>query len=126
MKSLRDKAERLLEKMDENKGLDFLKNVEDANLIHEILVYHKELEIQKEELERSYEQLEDMKNRYLELYNNAPSGYVTLNQNGVIMECNKTFLDLVGKDTIRDGYTSFAQFIHKDDLERFLSIYRRY
>lgn len=126
MKNLRERAEKLLEKINDKEKQVPLKNIEDLDLIHEILVYQKELELQNEELQSSYIELENTRNRYFELYNNAPFGYVTLTRNGIITEYNRTFLNIIDNQTIKSGYSAFSQFIHKDDLERYLSIYRRY
>lgn len=126
MKNLRERAEELLGKINDKEKSGSLKNIEDCDLICEILVYQKELELQNEELQSSYLELENIRNRYFELYDNAPSGYITLTNNGIITEYNRTFLNIIDNQTIKTGYNAFAQFIHKDDLERFLSIYRRY
>lgn len=126
MKNLRERAEELLGKINDKEKSGALKNIEDFDLIHEIFVYQKELELQNEELQSSYLEIENTRNRYFELYDNAPSGYITLTDNGIIKEYNRTFLNVVDNRTIKTGYSTFAQFIHKDDLERFLSIYRRY
>lgn len=123
MKNLREKAERLLEKISSGEKSA---HKEDLDIVHEILVYQKELELQNEELRETQRKLEDTKTKYFELYNNAPTGYVSLNNNGLILECNETFLKIIESPAIKKSFTSFSSFIHKDDLERFMSIYRRY
>jgi PAS domain S-box-containing protein len=57
-------------------------------LAHELSVHEIELELQNEELRTTALELEQSRNRALELYDVAPVGYVTLDENGLITEAN--------------------------------------
>lgn len=59
-------------------------------LLHELQVHKIELEMQNEELRLGRDQLETALERYTELYDFAPVGYMTLNQSGRILEINLT------------------------------------
>jgi PAS domain S-box-containing protein len=50
----------------------------------------EELEIRNEQMEDIQHQLEESREKYVELYDNAPVGYLTLNDKGVIEDINKT------------------------------------
>jgi PAS domain S-box-containing protein len=65
-------------------------------VLHELEVYQIELEMQVRELRESREALEESHNRYANLYDFAPVGYVTLSDHGMIQEINLTAASLLG------------------------------
>jgi PAS domain S-box-containing protein len=77
-------------------GLKALSLEEMQHLLHELRVHQIELEIQNEELCRSREELETSKARYVDLYDFAPVGYLTVSEKGLILEANLTAATLLG------------------------------
>lgn len=70
----------------------------DANfldLIHEVQVSQKELEMQNEELKRAQEELAALHQEYENLYEFAPCGYLTIHPNGIITRANLTAVSLL-------------------------------
>ena len=67
-------------------------------MLHELLVHKVELEMQNEELRRAYNALEEARDRYIDLYEFAPVGYITINREGLISEINLTGSALLGVD----------------------------
>ncbi len=65
-------------------------------MLHELRVHQVELELQSEELRRTQEELEAAKTRYFDLYEMAPTGYCTLNADGLIVEANLAVSTLLG------------------------------
>ncbi|MFO7715796.1 LuxR C-terminal-related transcriptional regulator [Desulfosarcina sp.] len=65
-------------------------------LVHQLQVHQIELEMQNEELRESRAQLEELLERYGELYDFAPVGYLTLGRNGTIQQVNLAGAHILG------------------------------
>jgi PAS domain S-box-containing protein len=85
--------------------------------IHELLVHRLELEMQNEELRRTQSELLTSQERYFDLYELAPVGYLTISENGIIQKANLTAAILL--DMTRETLISqpLSQFIFKDDQD---------
>lgn len=88
-------------------------------LLHEIERHQIELEQQNEELRAAQRHLEAYRDRYVDLYDFAPLGYVTLDEDGFVQEINLTGAKLLDAD--RDELTgfSFADYVAKESTETF-------
>ena len=67
-------------------------------LVHELQVHQVELEMQNEELKRAKNESESARGKFTELYDFAPAGYFTLNDEGLIIQLNLRASQIVGKD----------------------------
>ena len=67
-----------------------------GTLPHELQLHQIELEMQNEELRWSQRELEASQSRYYYLYELAPVGFVTLSEQGHILEANLTAATLLG------------------------------
>ena len=86
-------------------------------IIHELSVHQIELEMQNEELRRAQVELDTAMARYFDLYNQAPAGYFTINEQGLILEANLTATVLLGTTRERMDNQPFSRFIFKEDQD---------
>ncbi len=78
------------------KDLEVLSSEETRQMLHELRVHQIELTMQNEELRRAQAELDAQRARYFDLYDLAPVGYVTLSEQGLILEVNLTAATLLG------------------------------
>ena len=90
-------------------------------IIHDLKVYQIELELQNEELRNTQKLLEDSRNSYAQLYNEAPAGYVTLSDNSMVLQANQTFANMVNRDLRQIVNLSFTEFIDDEYTTIFMS-----
>ena len=64
--------------------------------LHELQVHQIELEMQNEELREARDKMEALLEKYTDLYDFAPVGYLTLGHEGVIREANLAGANLLG------------------------------
>jgi PAS domain S-box-containing protein len=65
-------------------------------LAHELLVHKVELEMQIEELRRAHVAMEESRDRYVDLHDFAPVGFITVSRGGLICEINLTGAAMLG------------------------------
>lgn len=94
---LRRQAEaKVQEEAQPSENIAALSPEEIQKTVHELRVHQIELEMQNEDLRRTQVELYAARTRYLDLYDQAPTGYVTIAQNGIILEANLTAATLLG------------------------------
>jgi len=91
-----------------------------SHLITDLQACRIELERQNSEMRRSRRDLEDSRNRYLDLYDLAPTGYLTLSESGEIMEVNLTGSMMLASEPqtlIGKPLSRFVAASHQDVFE---------
>ena len=110
--NLRRKAEELLKKKSLRLSLK-RSEADTITLIQELEVHQIELEIQNEELILSRAQAINSSENYIELYDNAPSGYFTLSPEGQILKLNLSGAKMLGK--VRSKLIGFLFVLYVTD-----------
>lgn len=97
---------------------------ETRKILHELRVHQIELEMQNEELRNIQLELIASKERYFDLYNLAPVGYVTVSEKGLILDANLTIASMIG--VARSGLINqpFSRYILPDDQDSYY-LYRK-
>lgn len=112
---LREKAESSISIDDivvENLSKDEIKKI-----IFELQTHQIELELQNEELRQIEIDLQTSNQNYSNLYNFAPVGYITVNQKGIILESNLTFVKILGRERSRIIHQPFSTYIVNTDQD---------
>jgi PAS domain S-box-containing protein len=86
-------------------------------LIHELQVHQIELETQADELRSAQLALAESRDQYLDLYEFAPLGYLTLTDTALISRANLTAAVLLGVDRTKLINARFRKWIVTEDLE---------
>ncbi|MEJ2690294.1 MAG: ATP-binding protein, partial [Deltaproteobacteria bacterium] len=87
--------------------------------LHELKTHQIELELQNEELRRVQEELVETRDRYVDLYDFAPVGYLTVDDGNRIVEANLTMADLLGEERQSLQGQLFSRFIFHEDQDIF-------
>lgn len=87
--------------------------------MHDLQVHQIELEMQNEELRRAQADVEAARVRYFDLYDLAPVGYLTLTDQGVILESNYAASALLGKSRRGLAKQPLIWFIGEEDQDRY-------
>jgi len=89
------------------------------DLCEELRIHQIELEMQNEELRFAHAGLEASRARYFDLYDLAPVGYVTLDNDGAISEINLRATVLLGAARADLTGTKFSRSIAAEDQDTF-------
>ncbi|MFO7813754.1 MAG: PAS domain S-box protein, partial [Pelovirga sp.] len=119
---LRRRAEDLLAQAS---GSSLPADINDINkLHHELAVHQAELELQNEELRHTQLSLQKVRDRYVDLYDHAPVGYVLLDAVGMIRRTNATWRAMLKQPENDFCGIPFAETLIEGDARLFLSRFR--
>ena len=126
-KELRLRAEKQLKK--KRGGVDIPDSpttaAEFKRVLHELSVHHIELEIQNEELQNAYDEIQKEQRRYADLYDFAPVSYLTLARDTTILEANLSAARILSVARSQLKGVRFGRFITRSDLPVFNSMVDR-
>lgn len=93
-------------------GSDYLNH-----LVLELRTHQAELEVQNEELRAAHEELLQAKRLYADLFDFAPVGYVTVNEQSTILEANGTMVTMAGVNRASLVGRNCVLLFHIDDRD---------
>ncbi len=94
-------------------------------LLHELQVHQVELEMQNAELRQARGELEAVLEKYTDLYDFAPVGYLTLDRNRTIRGANLTGAGLLGVERSRLIGRHFLSFVAEETRSVFAGLFDR-
>ncbi len=94
-----------------------LSSEELRNLVHELQVHQVELEMQNEALREAQLALQMAHDKYIDLYDYAPVGYLTADNKGIIHKANLTATHLLEVDRMTLIGKPIARFVFKEDSD---------
>ncbi|MDB4955438.1 MAG: sigma54 specific transcriptional regulator with sensor, Fis family [Myxococcales bacterium] len=92
-----------------------------SRLAYELELLQIELELQNEELRMARSDLRDAKQRYLDLYEHGPLGYVAVDTFGRIVESNMRLAEMIAVHHGELCGAPLATFMSDDDADSFQS-----
>jgi PAS domain S-box-containing protein len=92
-------------------------------LLHELQVHQIELEMQNEEMRNAQLALELARDRYVDLYEFAPVGYLTLSHESLITSINLTGATMLGEERKKLLHRSFSRLIVAEHHDRWQALF---
>ncbi|MES9992177.1 MAG: EAL domain-containing protein [Candidatus Thiodiazotropha sp.] len=116
---MRDKAEEIARSREIT---EYEKKLADRDkLLQELHVHQVELELQNEELRQAQVKLQYTHQQYLDLYNEAPMGYASLDDGGIIIRTNQMLATMLGVEKYKLTGRALAEFMAPEDQTIFRS-----
>ncbi|MGB7754699.1 MAG: EAL domain-containing protein [Salinisphaera sp.] len=85
-------------------------------LVHELQVHQIELELQNDEMQRAYMELDSLRADLQDLYQLAPVGYIALRRDGLILRANRAAGEMLGVAPAALEGTRFYRYVSPPDL----------
>lgn len=104
---------------EEQHALEQQGQAEQARLLHELAVYQIELEMQNRELREAQAELETARDRYADLFDHAPVGYIMLDRRGYVLNVNATGAQLLRTTPLRMKGAPLGIHVAKQDIPCF-------
>jgi two-component system cell cycle sensor histidine kinase/response regulator CckA len=86
---------------------------------HELMVQKIELEMQNEDMRRTLQELEEARACHFDLYDLAPVGYLTLDEQGLILEANLRAATLLGVERGTLLKQPLSRYVSPEDRESY-------
>ena len=121
--TLRRRAEEILRKTDRDKKRDPT-DQDLLDILNELEVHQVELDLQNEELRRTANELEGVRDEYYDLFDSAPVGFVTTDPKGRIREVNRAAVALLRSANRLKGMP-FIEFIDPHYIPGYFTLLKK-
>jgi PAS domain S-box-containing protein len=123
--SLRLRAEAMIQHTlsEESRSDRFLSPEESKKILQELRVHQIELEMQNDTLRQAQDELEDSRDRYVDLYDFAPVGYLSITAHGMIEEINLAATRLLSMERKALLQRPFTSLVIAEDESRWLTLF---
>jgi PAS domain S-box-containing protein len=123
--SLRLRAEAMIQHTlsEESRSDRFLSPEESKKVLQELRVHQIELEMQNETLRQAQDELEDSRDRYVDLYDFAPVGYLSITAHGMIKEINLAATRMLSMERKALLQRPFTSLVIAEDESRWLTLF---
>ncbi|HRW35137.1 MAG TPA: PAS domain-containing protein, partial [Thermotogota bacterium] len=105
--------------------IEALNNHEMKRIIEDLVIHQMELEIQNENMARLQIELEHSRNKYYRLFENSPTGFLTLDVRGIVIDLNKSSTTIIEKPKKNLQTKPFTLQIESDNHAAFFSNLRK-
>ncbi|MEJ2424315.1 MAG: EAL domain-containing protein [Candidatus Thiodiazotropha sp.] len=121
---MRNASEQLAQR---RQRMEYERKIADRDrLLQELHVHQIELELQHEELRQAHLNLEYTYQQYLDLYNGAPVGYISLDDEGQIIRANQKLADMFGVELYRLTDRALIDFVTPQDQDIFQNRFKAF
>lgn len=107
--------------VNKKKGKYFLSSDKEGELINDLKSKQIQIDVQKLEIHQLKDQLKKLKNKYTELFNFSPIGYISLNDNGLVIESNLIASVILGIEKRFLYNIPFINLLETSDTKRFIN-----
>jgi PAS domain S-box-containing protein len=90
-----------------------------TRIVHQLAVHQIELDLQEQELRQARDRLAESLARYVDLYDFAPAGYVTLDAAGTVTQLNLAGAELLGTERASALGLRLVELVSPHDREVF-------
>ncbi len=106
--------EKIIDEKDTKKLIENLTFV-----LQELRVHHIELEMQNEELRKTWDELEESRSEYQDLYDYAPIGILSIDEKGLIINANLTSADMLNIERNKLIKRAFILLLSNESRRKF-------
>ena len=88
-------------------------------LIEDLRTHQIELELQNEEMRRAQAELEEMRDKYVDLYDFSPVGHISTGEKGEILEANLTIATMLAVERRNLKGQFFSRFVSPEHQDKY-------